>query len=116
MGWMVGSVRLLAVVTVAGFSAAPPDRALATVSVRSSQAAAERYTVLVGNFRGPPAKFQPPRPSSLQRAPEGTAQKLLSGGTSKAIQRELWRRRAEEKARAIREYCRNNPHRPNCGR
>lgn len=116
MGRMLGSVRLLAVVTAAGFAAPPPDWAFATVSVRSSQAAAERYTVLVGNTWGTPGKFQPPRPSSLQRAPEGTAQKLLSGGTSKAIHRELWRRRTEEKARAIREYCRNNPHRPNCGR
>lgn len=115
MSWMLGSVGLLALVTVVGFAAVPPDWAYATVSVRSSQVAGESYTVLAGNTRGPAGKFQPPRPSSLQRAPEGTAQKLLSGGTSKAIQRELWRRRAEEKARAIREYCRNNP-RPNCRR
>jgi hypothetical protein len=70
--------------------------------------------VVAGNTRGPPGKFlPPPPPGTLQRAPEGTAQKLIDAQSSRAIRRGLFRKHYQ---RPGQDYCKRNSHRTNCQR
>jgi hypothetical protein len=70
------------------------------------------HIVVAGNSPGPPGKFlPPPPPRTLQRAPEGTAQRLIDAQASKAIRRNLFRKHYPHPGT---DYCKKSPHRPNC--
>lgn len=71
--------------------------------------------VVAGNTSGPGGKggFAPLRPTTLQRAPQGTAQRLMETQASRAIRRELFRKHYQ---RPGQDYCKRNSHRPNCQR
>jgi hypothetical protein len=87
-------VRGVSLVVAAGI-AALAGQAFGKAEEDQSGARATRNALVVvaGNTPGPPGKFlPPPPPRTLQRAPEGTAQKLIDAQGSRAVQRELFRK------------------------
>ena len=76
------------IAVLAGQALGKPEEAQATARVTRNV-----LMVVAGNTAGPPGKFlPPPPPRTLQRAPEGTARRLIDAQASRAIRRELFRK------------------------
>jgi hypothetical protein len=76
--------------------------------------AGNRYGVWAPPGTGKPLPKPVHGPPTLNKAPAGPSDQVLPRAVREQLARERARKYWEPYARSVREYCKKNPHRPNC--